>query len=440
MTALRRTDCQGFHRRDFLQLGTAGLLGIGLADLLRLEAEGARAAKAKKADHVIMVWLSGGPATIDMWDLKPDAPEGIRGEFKPIATRAHGVRICEHLPKVAQIMDKSVLVRSLHHNIPAHDVATVYVTTGNRPTPATDFPGLGSLASRLLDAPVGVPAYVRFGNAGEPSNAGYLGSAYNAFQVEAVPERGGFLPGDIVPPGVSLPRGFSLADLNDRDRLVKRFDKHLKALDQADVPASLNKFQQQALDILRSDKTKKAFDLNREKASVRDRYGRGVFGQSALIARRLIEAGARFVTLGIGGWDTHGGNFNTLRGNLLPRLDQTLAALVGDLAERGLLDRTVVYCAGEFNRTPQVNGAAGRDHWASSMAVFLAGGGLKRGFAYGRTDAHGAEPVEDACIPDDVSATIFQCLGFGPHHEVINSAGRPIRIFREGKVLEKALA
>jgi hypothetical protein len=435
MTALRRTDCQGFHRRDFLQLGTAGLLGIGLADLLRLEAEGARSGKGKKADHVIMVWLSGGPATIDMWDLKPEAPEGIRGEFKPIATRAQGVRICEHLPKVARVLDKCVLVRSVHHNIPAHDVATLYVTTGNRPTPAMDFPGLGSLASRLLSAPVGVPAYVRFGSAGEPSNAGYLGSAYNPFLVQGVPERG-----ELLAPGVSLPRGFSLTDLNDRDKLMKRFDGHFKALDQADVAASLNKFQQQALDILRSDKTKKAFDLNREKAAVRDRYGRETFGQSALIARRLIEAGARFVTLGVGGWDTHGGNFTALRNILLPRLDQTLAALVGDLAERGLLDRTVVYCAGEFNRTPQINGAAGRDHWASSMAVFLAGGGLKRGFAYGRTDAHGAEPVEDACTPDDVSATIFQCLGFGPHHEVINSSGRPIRIFREGKVLEKALA
>jgi uncharacterized protein DUF1501 len=434
MAATYRMDCEGFHRRDFLRLGTAGLLGLSLADVLRLEAQGKRH-KARKAGAVIMVWLAGGPATIDMWDLKPEAPANVRGEFKPIATRARGVRICEHLPKMAQVMDKCTLIRSVHHNVAAHGPGTVYLTTGNRPSPTMEYPSLGAVANRLLAAPPGVPAYVQFQSAQNPAGgAGYLGAAYNPFEVQAAAD------GErLKAPGVSLPRGFTVTDLEDRDRLLRRFDASFKAFDKADLAASLDKFHQQALDILRSDKTKKAFDLDREPQAVRDAYGRDTFGQSALVARRLIEAGARFVTIGIGGWDTHGGNFRTLRFNLLPRLDQALAALVADLHRRGLLDRTIVYCAGEFNRTPTVNAAAGRDHWARSMAVLLAGGGLPRGTVYGSTDREGAVPATDPCSPDDVSATLFHCLGIEPNREVMTSSGRPIALFREGKVLEKLL-
>jgi hypothetical protein len=426
-----RTDCQGFHRRDFLRLGTAGLLGLGLADLLRLET---RAAKAKrKATSVIMLWLAGGPATIDMWDLKPEAPEGIRGEFKPISTSAAGVQICELFPKLAKLMDRCALVRSLHHNIPEHNVGTLYMTTGNRPSPALDYPALGSLASRLLTAPVGVPSYVTFSGF-RPPGPGYLGSAYSAFEVQGDPQQG-----KLRVQGVSLPDRFTTTDLANRDKLRNQFDAAFKALDQAELSGSLDKFHQQALDILRSDKTRKAFNLDEEKPTVRDSYGRTPFGQSALAARRLIEAGARFVTIGLGGWDTHIGNFRTLRGQLLPQVDQTLAGLVADLDGRGLLDSTIVYCAGEFGRTPTVNGGAGRDHWARSMAVFLAGGGIRRGHAHGNTDPYGMQPASDPCSPDDVSATIFHCLGIAPNHEVQTTTGRPMAIFREGKVIEKLL-
>src|SRR5262245_21755127 len=233
MTPIPRTACEGFHRRDFLKLGSAGLLGLGLADLLRLEAHGEAKAK-RKATSVIMVWLAGGPATIDMWDLKPEAPEGIRGEFKPIATSATGIRIGEHLPKMAQFMDQCTLVRSLHHNIPAHGPGTVYMATGNRPSPALDYPSLGSLAAKVLPAPPGVPAYVAFHGArnGFPSGAGYLGRDYNPFEVEGNPERG-----RLQVRGVSLPDGFSLADLDKRDRLRERLDAGFKALDEADLPA-----------------------------------------------------------------------------------------------------------------------------------------------------------------------------------------------------------
>jgi hypothetical protein len=427
-----RTDCEGVHRRDFLRLGSASLLGLGLADLLRLEAGAAHRA-AGKATSAIMVWLAGGPATIDMWDLKPDAPEGIRGEFKPVATSARGVAVCELFPRLAKQMHQVALVRSLHHNIPEHGVGTRYMTTGNRPSPALEYPVLGSLASRLLPAPAGVPSYVTFSGAGS-AGPGYLGAAYSAFEVAGNPERG-----KLRVQGVSLPEGFSTGDLAHRDKLRNAFDAAFKALDQADLPASLDKFHQQALDILRSDKTRKAFDLDRESASVRDSYGRSSFGQSALAARRLVEAGVRFVTISLGGWDTHAGNFRILRGQLLPQLDQTLSGLIADLDRLGLLDSTIVYCAGEFGRTPTINSGAGRDHWARSMAVLLAGGGIRKGCVHGSTDPQGLEPASNPCAPDDVAATIFRALGIAPNHEVQTTTGRPIAIFREGKVIEELL-
>jgi hypothetical protein len=378
-----------------------------------------------------MLWLAGGPSTIDIWDLKPAAPEHIRGEFKPVPTSARDVQICELMPKTAKVMHHCSLVRSLHHNIPEHGVGTRYMATGNRPSAALEYPGLGSLASRLLPAPAGVPSYVAFQRTTGP---GYLGTAYAAFEVEGGPGRG-----RLRVPGVSLPADFSLDELAERDRLRNTFDAAFRALDRTEVPASLDKFHQQALDILRSNKTRQAFDLDREPKALREAYGQGPFGQSALTARRLIEAGVRFVTIGLGGWDTHANNFQALRGNLLPQLDAVLAALIGDLADKGLLGRTLVYCAGEFNRTPRINGSAGRDHWAQSMAVLLAGGGVRKGYAHGSTDAHGMAPAEAACAPDDVAATVFQALGLAPGSEVQTITGRPVTLFREGRVIEPLL-
>jgi hypothetical protein len=433
-------DCERFYRRDFLKIGTAGLLGLTLADMLRAERKGepGPVRAGRKADNVILLWLGGGPATIDMWDLKPDAPENIRGEFKPIATRASGIRICEHLPRTAEVMGHAVLVRSLSHGITAHGPGTVYMATGHPPSPALEYPSLGSLAARVLPAAKGVPSYVLFNTArtsGFTGGAGFLGAAYNPFEVT-----GGLERGRVRLEGIALPDGFTVEQLLSREQLRRRFDTRFRALDEADMPASLDRFQQQALGILRSDKTRKAFDLGQEKDKLREAYGRVSFGQSVLAARRLVEAGARFVTVGLGGWDTHANNFVTLRNRLLPVLDQALSALVKDLDERGLLKSTIVYCAGEFNRTPLINGTAGRDHWARSMAVFLAGGGLRKGHVYGSSDAQGAAPVDNPCSPADVAATIFSALGVAPDHEVRTTSGRPLPIFREGKVIEELLA
>ncbi len=445
MATRTRTDCEGFHRRDFLKVGAAGLFGLSLPQLLQLEAKAAnKTPSGRKANAVIMLWLAGGPATIDMWDLKPQAPEGIRGDFKPIDTAVPGVQIGEHLSKTAKVADRVTVVRSLYHTIPSHGPATVFMTTGNKPTPALQYPALGSLVTKLLPAEPGVPPYVTFS---EPRNgvagqAGYLGTAYNPFVVEGGAGGGkGGAPANLRVRGIQLPSGFTLDELENRDKLMEGFDATFRAADKsADLADGLDAFHKQALEILRSDKTKKAFDLAQEKPETRERYGAGGFGQGVLAARRLVEAGVRFVTISLGGWDTHGQNFNALKTRLLPQLDQTLSALVEDLDRRGLLDSTIVYCAGEFGRTPRVNKNAGRDHWARSMAVVLAGGGFKRGYAHGTTDAQGMAPATEPCTPDDVAATVFRQLGLDPHAEMTTPTGRPVQLFREGKVVEKLLA
>jgi hypothetical protein len=432
MSARYPTDCEGFYRRDFIKLGAAGLFGLTLPDLLRIEA----ATKAdRKAKGVIVLWLSGGPSTIDMWDLKPEAPDDIRGEFKQIETKADGIQICEHLPKVAQVMDKCSIVRSVAHTIPDHGRGAVWMMTGNKPTPAVQYPSLGSLTARLIPAEPGVPPYVTFSRSSTGS-AGYLGTAYNPFEVEGNPGNG-----SLRVRGVSLPNGFTLDDLENRNKLLEDIDTKFKKLDEsADTVAGLDKFHQQALDILRADKTKKAFDLNSEPQALRTRYGTDAFGQGALAARRLIQAGVRFATVSLGGFDTHGQNFTQLKQRLLPSVDRTLATLIDDLSEKGMLKNTLVYCVGEFGRTPKINKGAGRDHWARSMAVFLAGGGIKEGYVHGSTGSNGMAPANEPCTPDDVAATIFACLGIDSHHELMTSTGRPMNLFREGKVIEKLLA
>jgi hypothetical protein len=446
MLARFRTDCEGFARRDFLKIGAAGLFGLSLPELLQMEARASHESGQtnRRATSVIMVWLAGGPATIDMWDLRPNAPENIRGEFRQIPTSADGIAICEHLPRMARVADRCTIVRSLAHTIPSHGPATVFMTTGNKPTPALQYPALGALVSRLLPAARGVPPYVSFSELrnGSAGLAGYLGTGYNPFIVEGAPNNGrGNATAPLRVRGVTLPANFTLEQLENRDRLLRGFDQSFEAIDrQNELVDGLDAFHRQALDILRSPKTRNAFNLQQEPVSLRTRYGATPFAQGALAARRLVEAGVRFVTISLGGWDTHGQNFDALRTRLLPQLDQTLSALIADLDGRGLLDSTIVYCAGEFNRTPVINRNAGRDHWARSMAVVLAGGGFRSGYAHGTTDAQGMAPATEPCTPDDVAATIFHNLGLDPHQELQTPTGRPVQLFREGRVVPSLLA
>ena len=446
------TDCERYHRRDFLKVGSAGLLGLTLADLLRAEARAVEAARdggtsaavllprpeasRKKAKSVIMVWLAGGPATIDMWDPKPEAPDTIRGEFKPISTKVSGLQFSEHLPKMAAVADKTTVIRSIHHSIAAHELGTQYMITGNKPNPALVYPAMGSVGAMMLQTPVGVPPYVTFTDlrGGRSGGAGYLGPAYNPFPVET----GG---GRLRVRGVSLPKELTVTELDRRDKLRDIFDEEFRAVDRGvEVARGLDKFHEQALDILRNDKTQKAFQLTDESEEIRKAYGTTPFGQSALAARRLVEAGVRFVTVSIGGWDTHRDNFKSLGTRLLPQVDQVLSTLISDLDKRGLLDETIVYCAGELGRTPKVNKTAGRDHWSRSMSVVVAGGGFKRGYAHGTTQADGMAPATDPISPDDLAATIFEQLGIDPHKELQTNNGRPMQIVRDGTLVDGLLA
>jgi uncharacterized protein (DUF1501 family) len=445
-----RTDCEGFHRRDVLTIGSAGMLGLTLPGILAAEAKASskrETGSKAKAKSVILLWLAGGPATIDMWDNKPDAPEGIRGEFKNIPTKVTGVQIAETFPKFANVADKATIVRSLYHTIPSHSPATVFMTTGNKPTAALQYPSMGSVASKLLKTEVGVPPYVTFGDLrnGTAGLAGYLGTGYNPFVIEgSAPMRGegkAAATGGFSVRGLTLKGTFTLEELEKRDALLQKFDTGFAGLDRSnDLVDGLDTFHQQALEILKSDKTRKALDLTAENQATRDAYGATPFGQGALAARRLVEAGVRFATVSFGGWDTHQQTFNAHKTRLAPTTDQVLSALIADLDARGLLDSTVVMCAGEFGRTPKINKNTGRDHWARSMACVLAGGGFKRGYVHGSTDASGMAPATEPVTPDDVSATIFANLGVDPATELQTPTGRPIQLFREGKVIEKALA
>lgn len=376
-----------------------------------------------------MIFLTGGPATIDMWDMKPDAPAGIRGEFRPRKTTVPGVQICEHMPRLAAAMKHATLVRSVSHTIAEHTQGVEYVMTGNRPTPAVDFASLGSLAARLLESSGGVPAYMTLGTVGS-SGVGDLGAALNPFAIAAAGGGGSKKRSN----QLGLPDGFTVSDLDRRQQVLARLDQRMRVLEAAELPQQLDRFQQHALDILRSDKINQAMDTSRDSAS--DQYGPSVLGRNVLAARRLVEAGARFVTVGFGDWDTHANNFARLSTTLLPELDRALGAILTDLDQRGLLHETIVYCTGEFGRTPGINSGAGRDHWARSMTALVAGGGLRAGTIYGATDADGAEPIADACTPDDLSATVFYQLGFAPDHQVALRSGRPLALFRDGRVLK----
>jgi len=434
-------------RRAFLKVGSAGLLGLTLPSLLRLEAaQSGQPAGRKKATGVILVFLDGGPSTIDMWDMKPDAAAEVRGEFRPAATAVTGVRICEHLPKLARVMDRATLVRSLHHVIPDHFAGSRYVLSGRLPDRATDPPALASLATALLPPAVGAPLAVSLAlgydfGLSEGSGPGRLGAAFGPLRLEL----GSGLAAGAPIEGVSLPDALPVAELNDRDRLRRRLDRSFAALDRSALPKQLDRFQQQALDVLRSDKVRCALDIRSEPATIHKAYGLADntylsgdspdLARALLAARRLIEAGVRFVTVGArSGWDTHQNQFTRMRTELLPTLDRALPALIEDLDARGLLDETVVYCVGEFGRTPRVDANGGRDHWPQAMAALVAGGGFRRGHVHGATDRHGTAPSEGACTPADVAATVFHLLGFPPDHRL--ATVRDTTIFPDGRVLD----
>ena len=432
---------QALSRRAVLQIGAAGAAGLSLASVLRAE-QNAKKSRAKRAKSVILLFQFGGASHLDTFDPKPNAPSEIRGEFTTLPTPVPGLRVTEHLPKLAKQADKYALVRSVHHRKSAHNSGAYYSLTGREPlidivtanASATDFPHPGSIVDKLTHGPASVPASVAlpwmiadgpFRTPGE--FAGFLGKQYDPLWVLSDPNAPGFQVSEL-----SLPTGVDSKRLTGRKTFQDDLAKLSAMADSANAVQGLQDYQSRAVDLLTSERTRKAFAIHEETPSIRDRYGRNTYGQSVLMARRLVEAGVRFVTVyfsrGITGWDTHNDNFSTLKDKLLPPTDLALSALIDDLQDRGLLDETLVYWTGDFGRTPKINDKAGRDHWPQCYTVLMAGGGVRGGAIYGASDPSGAYPKDHPVRPDDITATVFHSLGLDPETEIRDQLNRPMPI------------
>ena len=460
--------CPGFQaarlsRRSLLKVGGLGMLGLNLPDWLR--AESASPAKRSKAPakSVIFLYQFGGPSHLDMFDMKPGAPENIRGPHKPISTRADGIQISEKLPELAKVMDKVTLIRTLTHTMKNHNSASYYALTGHAPI-VDDirlrdtfdlFPAYGSVVDRL--APVGgeLPTFVAHpyvitdGSVTPGQHASFLGKVHDPLLVTRDPNAPNFSL-----PELSLPAGVSFERLSARRELQKLIDDQTRLMNHAAAARGLDAYYEKALAMLHSTKLREAFNLEAETPSLRDRYGRHTYGQSCLLARRLVQAGVKFVTVYFsdniggqrtdgGGWDTHGFNdtrmFPIVEKYHLPITNQTLPVLLNDLDEHGLLDSTLVLWMGEFGRTPEINKNASRDHWPQCYTALLAGGGVKRGFVHGESDKHGKFPAKNPVRPDDLAATMYHLLGIDPQTEIRNHQNRPIMI-AEGSVVSDVVA
>jgi hypothetical protein len=434
--------CDGVTRRELLRFGGLGSLGWLLQEL-NLPAAAAAPPASGSARSLLFLSLFGGPSHQDIWDLKPDAPAEVRGEFRPVDTNVAGIRICEHLPLLAQRAHRYALVRSMTHADNGHGSAMYAAFTGvPHPLPNTnpipspeDFPAFGSVVSRLRPPSGPVPPFVAVGgtqivcgNQIPGQRAGFLGPAYEPFVVNGDPNDAGFRV-----PELSPVAGLSEQRSERRRNLLHAAEATLRLAERGPLAEAAGAAQQRAFELLASRPVRQALDLQAEPAAARDRFGRTRFGQSLVLARRLLEAGVPCVTVNWstgGPWDTHGDNFNALRRSLLPEFDRTFSALLDDLAERGLLESTLVVCTGEFGRTPTVNKDAGRDHWAGVYTSVLAGGGIQGGRVHGSSDAHAAYPATDPVGPGDLAATLYHCLGLHPDTEVRDQTGRPLAIAR----------
>jgi hypothetical protein len=430
--------CDGYSRRNFLQLGLAG--AGGLSQLLRASAaQGATKSSAPQAKRCIFIWMDGGPSHFETFDPKPDAPVEIRGEFDPMPTKVPGLHICELLPKTAQVIDLTTVIRSIAHHDPGHGGGNHYLTTGS-PTPvpigcgdaASFHPSIGSFIARERGAAAGLPAYVQFALPSPLRSGGpnFLGSKYAPFLISNNPNNPDFKLSDVtLPPGIAEGRAQSRATLRrSLDNLERIADEAA-----ADPARGLDNFHEQAHRLVTSTQAKKAFDISQESDKLRDEYGRTMVGQQCLLARRLIEAGVPFVTVQHAGWDHHGTIFTYLKNRWLPIFDSAFSTLVRDLDQRGLLDDTLVLALGEFGRTPKINKDVGRDHWPGAMSVIAAGGGVPRGQVIGATDKHGAAPSVRHLKVEDFACSLYAKLGIDPHKEFVTPQGRPVQIVNGGK-------
>ncbi len=460
------------NRRRLLQIGGLGSLGLTLPALLRAEAEGRAGHESLGAAPIrscILLFCYGGPSHIDTVDMKPKAPEQVRGEFGSIATNVPGLRVCEHLPWTARVMDRLAIVRSLHHPMTNHNAAAFTTLCGRNPSKGdlellsndrNDPPCYGAILSAVLPERRGLPTavalpHVMYNVVQLPGQvAGFLGSAHAPFQVSADPNTPDFRLGEL-----ELPGDVSIERLDHRAALLRRLDarrRRLEAAAESRIKAGegaeakgggdasggaappldpCDVYTEKAFRLLHSPEVRRAFDLAAEDPKLRDHYGRTKLGQSVLLARRLVESGVRFVTVYDGqyngqtaNWDAHESVFPRLKDDLLPPADQAFAALIEDLTGRGLLEETLVICMGEFGRTPKINKKAGRDHRPHCYSIILAGGGVRGGITFGASDKLGAYPDTDAVTPADLAATLFWRLGLDPAREIIDLTGRPYKL------------
>lgn len=430
--------CDGVSRRTFLKAGFLGLGGLTLADHLRLKARASEQGETSRDTAVILFWLGGGASHIDMYDLKPNAPAEFRGEFQDTATNVPGTRISEHLPHEARIMDKISVVRSVTHTNPGHGMGSHWMLTGYVPTIEINDnlnPCAGSVVARMRGAnQPRVPAYVCVPSVPGHSAAAYLGAAYNAFAPASDPNNPDFNVRDLrLAPNIDLTR------FGNRRDLLRGVDTLRRDVDRDGALEGYDRFYRDAFEIVTSPDCRNAFDMRREDPRTREQYGRDTWGQSALLARRLVEAGVTFVTVNMGGWDTHNNNFNELKNRLLPRYDRALAALIDDLHQRGMDRKVLVMTYGEFGRTPRINSTSGRDHWPGANSVVFAGGGLRMGQMIGTTDSRAEYPTSRPASPQDVLATMYQVLGINYRHEFFDAAQRPIPILNEGRPIQELL-
>jgi Protein of unknown function (DUF1501) len=449
-------------RRSLLKIGALGLTGLAAFDV-RADPPSSTVRRRPRAKSVIFLHQYGGPSHVDTFDMKPAAPAEVRGEYRPIASSAPGIQVCDRLPKTSRVMDKVTLIRTVRHEMRNHNSAGYYSLTGVSP-PTDDqrlrdsrelFPAYGSVVDRFAPVAAGAPTFVSYphviadGSITPGQHASFLGQTHDPFFINQDPNSP-----DIRLPELSLPANLSLERLENRREMMNLIDRSSDLLETSARARGIDTHYQRAMSLLTQPTFRQAFDLGREPACVRDLYGRTTYGQGCLLARRLVEAGVKFITVYFaasiggqrfdsGGWDTHGFNNNpmypVLNNYLLPITDQTLPTLLEDLDERGLLDDTLVLWMGEFGRSPRINNIAGRDHWPQCYTVLLAGGGVKRGFVYGTSDRFGAYPASNPVRPEDISATFYHLLGIDPHAEMRDALNRPFPI-SSGTVIADVLA
>lgn len=423
-------------RRSFVTVGALG--GLTLADFLRMRSLHADQKHydfiPAKADSVIHVFLPGGMAHQESWDPKPFSPLEYRGEMGSIKTNT-GEVISETLPRMAAIANKYAIIRSMTHGEAAHERGTHNMFTGNRPSPALIYPSFGSVISHEYGPRENLPPYVCIpGRPNEFAGSGYLSTSHAPFSLGADPANAGFRVQDL-----NLPGGVDEARFARRRAALSTVNDYFAARQKADAVAAMDSFYERAYGLISSPKARDAFDLEKEDKSIRDAYGMNPAGQRLLLARRLVEAGTRFVSLTYGGWDMHD-NITPNTRNQMPPLDQGLAALINDLDSRGLLQRTLVMVSSEFGRTPKINATAGRDHWPKVFSVMLAGGGIKGGLIHGTSDPTASEPDLDAVEPGDLATTVFHLLGIVADKELMAPGDRPIEIVDGGKVIKNLIA